>query len=127
MAHAGREPGGAPTPTCRSSPTARRRVRRLRTGRGEPGRQRGDDTTDTIREHLRADPPLTDEAAERIAGLVTNLYRSLVPTGQTEVHLRASTTFTPQTADRLAGVLAQLQNRLLADPTLGTEPGWNPA
>ena len=93
----------------------------------EPARRRQDDTTTTIREHLHADPFLTDEAAERIAGLVTDLYRNLAaPPTQTEIHLRAHTTFTPDAAVRLAGILEHVQERLLADPSLGSEPGWNP-
>lgn len=94
----------------------------------DPARRRHDGTADTIREHLHADPFLTEEAAERIAGVVADLYRNYAtsPT-QTEIHLRASSTFTPEAASRLAGTLEQIQDRLLADPTLGSEPGWDPA
>lgn len=91
----------------------------------EPTRRREQDTTETIRGHLHSDPHLSEDAAEQIAALVANLYQNLAaPIADIEVHLRAPTTFAPEAARRLSDILDQMQDRLLADPALGAEPGW---
>jgi transcriptional regulator with XRE-family HTH domain len=84
------------------------------------------DTTEQIRVHLHADPHLSDDAADQIASLVSKLYQTLAtPSGDTEIHLRAHTTFAPEAARRLGELLEQLQAKIVADPTLGTKPGWH--
>lgn len=78
-----------------------------------------------IRGHLHSDPHLSEDAAQQIAALVTNLYQTLAtPVADVEVHLRAHTTFAPEAARRLRDVLDRMQDRLLAAPALGAEPGW---
>lgn len=92
----------------------------------DPSRRRELDTTETIRTHLHSDPHLSEQAAEQIAALVANLYQALAtPSGDVEVHLRAHTTFTPEAAHRLGTALGQMQDKILADPTLGADPGWS--
>lgn len=85
-----------------------------------PSQQRYESTTDQIKYHLRHDPHLTDEAAERIAGLVESLYSSLAtPRGEAEIHLRAHATFKPEAAQRLGEIIQRMQDKLMADPALG--------
>ena len=56
-------------------------------------------TTDLIAEHLRADPNLPPDAAERIAAIVDDLYQALAePRDMSAAHLRAATTFRPEAA-----------------------------
>ena len=59
-------------------------------------------TTDLIAEHLRADRNLPPEAADRIVGIVTDLYEALAePQEVSAAHLRAATTFRPEAARSL--------------------------
>ena len=72
-------------------------------------------TTDLIAEHLRADSNLTDDAAEMISGIVSDLYHALArPTEIEAVHLRAAKTFRPE-AIRVLGELLSDLNRSLKD------------
>jgi transcriptional regulator with XRE-family HTH domain len=70
-------------------------------------------TPDVIGEHLRLDPTLRPEDAEKIAGLVRTMYDAL---NQQErrlaVHLRAAKTFTPPAMRVLADVLSGMQEAL---------------
>lgn len=90
-----------------------------------PARRRDPDTTETIRTHLHGDPHLSEQAADQIAALVENIYQNLAaPSGDIEVHLRVQTTFTPEAARQLGAALEQTQDKILADPSIGIEPGW---
>lgn len=89
-------------------------------------RQRQQNTPEHIKHSLLSDPHLTEQAAEQIAALVQNLYETLAtPVGDAEVHLRAHSTFIPDAARQLGVLIEQMQNRLLADPSLGDTPGWD--
>ena len=81
----------------------------------QPARLRTESTPDVIAYHLSRDPNLTDAAAEKIAGLVKELYGSLAAhESEVKVHLRAASTFTPQASRTLADLLATMQSRLTA-------------
>ena len=72
-------------------------------------------TTNIIAEHLHADRNLPPEAAERIAGIVGDLYQALArPQEIAAVHLRAAKTFRPDAA-RSLGVLLSDLNQALAE------------
>ena len=72
-------------------------------------------TTNIIAEHLHADRNLPPEAAERIAGIVGELYQALArPQEIAAVHLRAAKTFRPDAA-RSLGVLLSDLNQALAE------------
>ena len=72
-------------------------------------------TTEVIAEHLRADRNLPPEAAERIAGIVDDLYQALArPQEIAAVHLRAAKTFRPEAASTLGALLDDL-NKALAE------------
>ena len=78
-------------------------------------------TTDVISEHLRADRNLPPEAAERIAGIVSDLYQALArPQEIAAVHLRAAKTFRPDAARALGALLSDLNQALLEEPADGT-------
>jgi transcriptional regulator with XRE-family HTH domain len=84
-----------------------------------------DSTPRTIRASLHADRHLTPEAAEQISALVEQLYTKFAsPVGENALHLRAESTFTPAAAKLMGSLVEQLQDALLADDTLGAEPGW---
>ncbi|MDE0099944.1 MAG: helix-turn-helix transcriptional regulator [Truepera sp.] len=77
-------------------------------------------TTDLIAELLRADRNLPPEAAERIAGIVDELYRALArPQEVSAVHLRAANTFRPEAARALGMLLNDLNDALLEESTGG--------
>lgn len=78
-----------------------------------PQRIRTENTVDAIAHHLARDPNLSAAAAERIAGLVQELYQNLAwrEVG-TRVHLRAASTFTPDAASKLGDVLEAMQKEL---------------
>ena len=77
-------------------------------------------TTDLIAEHLRADRNLPPGAADRIANLVSDLYRALArPQEVVAVHLRAATTFRPDAARALGTLLSNLNQALLEEPADG--------
>ena len=73
-------------------------------------------TTDVIAEHLRADRNLPPEAAERIAGIVGDLYQALArPPADAPVHLRAAKTFRPDAARLLGAMLNDLNESLIQE------------
>jgi transcriptional regulator with XRE-family HTH domain len=79
----------------------------------ELSRTRFESTPEIVAEHLRNDPFLPKQAAERIAGIVEDLYSELARGDQTvAVHLRAAPTFKPQAATLLASLLTDLQTTL---------------
>jgi transcriptional regulator with XRE-family HTH domain len=78
-----------------------------------PERRSSESTPDIVAHHLRADPALTDEAAERIAGIVSELYSTLArSTATTAVHLRSARALRADAAVRLADLIVQMQRRL---------------
>jgi Helix-turn-helix. len=88
-------------------------------------RVRTQNTPTSIRTSLHADRHLSEQAAEQIAEIVSQLYAKLAtPIGDAAVHLRAQTTFTPAAATLMDMLVERLQDALLADDTLGAEPGW---
>ena len=77
-------------------------------------------TTDVIAEHLRADRNLPPEAAERIAGIVGDLYQALArPQEIAAVHLRAAKTFRPDAARALGALLSDLNQALMEEAAHG--------
>ena len=73
-------------------------------------------TTDVIAEHLRADRNLPPEAAERIAGIVDDLYQALArPQEIAAIHLRAAKTFRPDAARALGTLLSDLNEALMEE------------
>ena len=77
--------------------------------------ERSTATPELIAELLRADHYLPDEAAERIAGIVGQLYQALSrPQEVVSVHLRAAKTFRPEAASALGSLLDEL-NKALAE------------
>ena len=77
-------------------------------------------TSDVIAEHLRADRNLPPEAAERIAGIVGDLYQALArPQGVAAVHLRAAKTFRPDAAHALGALLSDLNQALMEEAADG--------
>lgn len=82
----------------------------------DPEHVRFEATPDVVAQHLRLDPALSDEAAEKIAGLVRTMYSSLAtPSLEFAVHLRAAQTFRPAAADLLADLLQEMQSKLNAE------------
>ena len=74
-------------------------------------------TPDLIAGHLHSDRNLRPEAAEQIAGIVKDLYRSLAHRQEiSAVHLRAATTFRPEAARALGMLLDDLQKALTEEP-----------
>ncbi len=72
-------------------------------------------TPDVIAGHLRTDPLLPPDAANRIAGIVKDLYEALAkPPLAAPVHLRSARTFTPDAACELADLLGRMHDRLAA-------------
>ena len=77
-------------------------------------------TTDLIAEELRADNNLPPEAAERIAGIVRELYQALArPEEIAAVHLRAAKTFRPDAVRALGVLLNDLNEALLEEHPYG--------
>jgi transcriptional regulator with XRE-family HTH domain len=84
----------------------------------QPTRVRSESTVDAIAHHLARDPNLSPAAAERIAGLVQDLYENLATRRlATRVHLRAASTFTPDAARKLGELLGAMQETLTTRPT----------
>ncbi|WP_173062344.1 helix-turn-helix domain-containing protein [Phytohabitans houttuyneae] len=84
----------------------------------EPPQIRTENTPEVIAYHLARDPNLTDAAAEKIAGLVRELYTNLAGTDRgMRVHLRAATTFNPEASRKLAELLEQMQQKLTTTPS----------
>jgi len=80
----------------------------------QPPRLRTESTVEVIAYHLAADPNLSAVAADRIAGLVQELYQSLARQDEpTQVHLRAASTFVPEAANKLGNILGRIQVALL--------------
>ena len=78
-------------------------------------------TTDVIAEHLRADRSLPPEAAERIAGIVGDLYQALArPQEIAAVHLRAAKTFRPDAVRYLGTLLSDLNRALMEEAADGS-------
>jgi transcriptional regulator with XRE-family HTH domain len=83
----------------------------------QPPRIRTENTPELIAHHLARDPHLTDAAAEKIAGLVRELYANLASNDRpVRVHLRAATTFKPEASRKLSNLLEQMQQKLDAMP-----------
>jgi transcriptional regulator with XRE-family HTH domain len=77
-------------------------------------------TPDAIAAHLNMDPSLSPEAADKIAGIVRDLYESLaIRERRLTVHLRAAKTFTPPAMRLFAELLAQMQEALDSSHTRG--------
>lgn len=70
-------------------------------------------TPDVISEHLRLDPTLSPEDAEKIAVLVRTMYEALhQQERRLAVHLRAAKTFTPPAMRLFADLLVEMQEAL---------------
>jgi transcriptional regulator with XRE-family HTH domain len=79
----------------------------------QPPRVRTEDTPEVIAHHLARDPNLSPAAAEKIAGLVRELYTTLATADRdVKVHLRAASTFTPEAARLLSDMLGDIKLRL---------------
>lgn len=89
--------------------------RRMQTwlGEAQPTAREAVSIPEVIGAHLRTDPLLPGEAAEKIAGIVKDLYEALArPPAAAPVHLRAARTFTPDAARELGDILGRMYNRL---------------
>lgn len=76
------------------------------------------DTPEAIAKHLRADPALSPDAANRISGIVRDLYTALAqPAGTAAFHLRAARTFKPTAAQTLASILEDIDQAIGAEST----------
>jgi len=81
----------------------------------EPARS---STTEAIAAHLRTDPLLPRDAAERIASIVKDLYGALAKTpADVPVHLRAAKTFAPDASRLLGDLLERMHRRLHEEAT----------
>lgn len=70
-------------------------------------------TIDLIAEHLKADSNLPDEAAEKMSGIISELYRALAQPKEIDAaHLRAAKTFRPE-ASRALGEMLNDMNQVL--------------
>lgn len=77
-------------------------------------------TPDLISEHLRLDPNLAPDDAERIVDLVRTMYGALQrQERRLVVHLRAAKTFTPPAMRLLADLLSDMQEALETSTDLG--------
>jgi transcriptional regulator with XRE-family HTH domain len=75
--------------------------------------ERVENTPEAIAVHLRADPALPADAADKIAGIVRDLYESLASTDRRlAVHLRAAKTFSPPALRLLGDLLDEMQASL---------------
>lgn len=84
----------------------------------QPSHLRFENTPDVIAHHLARDPHLSGTAADKIAGLVRELYASLAtPQQEVRVHLRAASTFTPAAARALGDLLDSMQQALMTRAT----------
>jgi transcriptional regulator with XRE-family HTH domain len=89
-----------------------------------PNAQRTADTLDQVTSHLMADPRLSTDAAERIVGVVRDLYdalaRDVVEPPALAMHLRAATVLRPGVPERLGSLLRDmhevLERHLREDP-----------
>jgi transcriptional regulator with XRE-family HTH domain len=75
--------------------------------------ERTANTPEAIASHLKTDPALSPEAADKIAGIVRDLYESYaVRERRLAVHLRAAKTFTPPAMRLFAELLDEMQEAL---------------
>jgi transcriptional regulator with XRE-family HTH domain len=75
--------------------------------------ERTESTPSAIASHLKMDPALSPEAADKIAGIVRDLYEALaVKERRLTVHLRAAKTFTPAAMRLFVDLLDQMQDAL---------------
>ena len=83
----------------------------------EQGSVTSDSTPDLIEAHLRGDPALSSDAAERIAGIVREFYDQLASPAEaaTACHLRAASTFKPEASVLFAELLSEMHGALLAE------------
>jgi len=72
-------------------------------------------TPQSIARHLLADKRLTDDAASKIAEMVTEMYGKLAKEPLLAAHLRSAKTFTPEAGGKLAEVLADIQASIVND------------
>lgn len=80
--------------------------------------ERVENTADAIAEHLKADPALSPDAADKIAGIVRDLYESLATTDRrVAMHLRAAKTFSPAALSLMTSILDDMQTALEAAGT----------
>ncbi len=74
-------------------------------------------TPEVISEHLRLDPTLSPDDAEKIAGLVRTMYDALQQQERRlALHLRAAKTFTPPAMRLLGDLLVDMQEALEISP-----------
>lgn len=86
----------------------------------QPPQMRTENTPEVIAQQLARDPNLSAAAAEKIAGLVRELYSTLATVDQgVHVHLRAAATFAPGASCKLAALLEQMQRALAHTPPTG--------
>ena len=86
--------------------------------------ERATATTEVIAEQLRADRNLPPDAANRIAGIVDDLYQALArPQEMVAVHLRAARTFRPEAASALGALLTDLNGALAEEDDDGAAKG----
>lgn len=70
-------------------------------------------TIEAISTHLRLDPALDEDDAERIGRIVRDMYEALAkPTRAAAVHLRSATTFKPVAARMLGELLDDMRSSL---------------
>jgi transcriptional regulator with XRE-family HTH domain len=75
--------------------------------------ERAESTPEVIAEHLMADPALPPDAADKIAGIVRDLYENLASADRrVALHLRAAKTFSPPALRLLTDLLDQMQTAL---------------
>ena len=87
-------------------------------------RERTVTTPEVVAQHLQTDPSLPDDAAERIAGLVSDLYQALArPRQVTAAHLRAARTLRPDAARATGSLIADLQDAVRERGPRGTQEG----
>ena len=87
-------------------------------------RERMVTTPEVVAQHLQTDPNLSDDAAERIAGLVTDLYQALArPRQVTAAHLRAARTLRPDAARAMGSLIADLEDAVRERGPRGTQEG----
>lgn len=70
-------------------------------------------TLEIVTRHLRSDPALSTEAAERIEMVIRDMYGVLAkPALPTAAHLRAARTFVPEAGRMLAELLEEMEEAL---------------
>ena len=87
-------------------------------------RERTVTTPEVVAQHLQTDPSLSRDAAEHIAGLVSDLYQALArPRQVTAAHLRAARTLRPDAGRALGSLLADLEAAVRERGSRGTQEG----